>query len=153
MTYILEPMPSIPPGRVRWTREAVEALQQSDFLDSERRYEVIDGEIIALSDNPPRRFCVQMLFHFLNARFQRGVRLLSIRYTDLENRPGSQQSDSGCLGDKGDGCGLRRTLPWSGGSAAGRRGFRQHAGLRSEREGVSLCKGGHPRILVLIGER
>ncbi|HLK58690.1 MAG TPA: Uma2 family endonuclease [Chthonomonadaceae bacterium] len=65
MTQILEPTPSTPPGRVRWTREAVEALQQSGFLDSERRYEVIDGEIIEMSDNPPHRFCVRMLFHFL----------------------------------------------------------------------------------------
>jgi hypothetical protein len=37
---------------VRWTREAVEALQQSGFLDLDRRYEVIDGEIIEMSDNP-----------------------------------------------------------------------------------------------------
>jgi Uma2 family endonuclease len=54
-----------PPHRVRWTREEVEALQQSGFLNLDRRYEVIDGEIIEMSDNPPHRFCVRMLFRYL----------------------------------------------------------------------------------------
>jgi Uma2 family endonuclease len=64
LTSTLELTPS-PPHRVRWTREAVEALQHSGFLEPDRRYEVIDGEIIEMSDNPPHRYCVRMLFLYL----------------------------------------------------------------------------------------
>jgi Uma2 family endonuclease len=66
MTLTLESTSSMPPPRrVRWTREEVEALQQGGFLDWDRRYEVIDGEIIEMSDNPPHRFGVRMLFRYL----------------------------------------------------------------------------------------
>lgn len=54
-----------PPRRVRWTREKVEALQRQGFLAAERRYEVIDGEIIEMSENPPHRSAVRLLYLFL----------------------------------------------------------------------------------------
>jgi Uma2 family endonuclease len=72
LTRTLESTPSAPPRRVRWTREEVEALQQGGFLDPDRRYEVIDGEIIEMSDNPPHRYCVRMLFHYLMRVFGAG---------------------------------------------------------------------------------
>lgn len=69
MTRTLEPTPSMPPRRVRWTREAVEALQQGGFLEPDRRYEVIDGEIIEMSDNPPHRASVILLHAYLARLF------------------------------------------------------------------------------------
>ncbi len=70
MIHALEPTPSAqPPRRVRWTREAVEALQQGGFLDPDCRYEVIDGEIIPMSDNPPHLASVILLHAFLVSLF------------------------------------------------------------------------------------
>jgi len=57
------------PGRVRWTRDQVEALKCSGFLELERRYEVIDGEIIEMSDNPPHRAEVVLLLAYLVSLF------------------------------------------------------------------------------------
>lgn len=69
MTITIERAPSLPPGRVRWTRQAVEALQHGGFLEPDRRYEVIDGEIIEMSDNPPHRAAVILLHAFLVSLF------------------------------------------------------------------------------------
>jgi Uma2 family endonuclease len=69
MTSTIERTPSLPPGRVRWTRESVEALQQGGFLEPDRRYEVIDGEIIEMSDNPPHRAGVILLHAYLVSLF------------------------------------------------------------------------------------
>lgn len=71
MTTILEgkPEPMSAPRRILWTRDQVEALQERGFLDRNRRYEIIEGEIYEMSENPPHAGAVLLLRNFLQNVF------------------------------------------------------------------------------------
>jgi Uma2 family endonuclease len=57
------------PRRILWTRDQVEALQENGFLDRNRRYEIIEGEIYEMSENPPHAGAVILLREYLVSVF------------------------------------------------------------------------------------
>ena len=69
MTRTLERSPERARTPVGWTREQVNALQDMGLLDPEARFEIIDGEVYEMSDNPPHRLGVILLHAYLVGLF------------------------------------------------------------------------------------
>lgn len=68
-TLELPPDQEAAPALVRWTRAQVRALLESDILDRNHRYELIEGVLYEMSENPLHANAVVALIAWLHAVF------------------------------------------------------------------------------------